>query len=241
MLEPVHASGDDRTIRLAALLAMVLLAGCVSPNTYSTPRTVQAGKMILTAATEFSDVTTNSPKKDSDDIEYMPWLPTVIFRLGVADATDVGLASKNFSSFGVDVKHTLVRGRFDLAIDPALQLFGYPTDRNNEDLYFVAGHLPLLFGLNISRSFSLVGAVGATLTASDTYGVEDTTLLTDAASDEVVMARGTLGFDWRITQSVAIHPEATVLHGFQYSTTGVVAGIGISFGALPSYADIDAP
>lgn len=222
-------------------LAVVVLNGCVSPNTYSTPRTVEAGKVVLTAAAEFSDVTTDSSAKDPDDYEYMPYLPTVIVRLGVADATDVGLAEKNFTSFGLDVKHTFVRGRFDLAIDPALQLFGYPTDRNNEDIYFVSGHLPLLFGLNISRRFSVVGAVGATLTASDTYHGDEVTLLTDAATDEFVMARGTLGFDWRITQSVAIHPEATVLRGFQHSTTAVVAGIGISFGSLPSYADLDAP
>ncbi len=53
------------------------------------------------------------------------------------------------------------------------------------------------------------------------------------------IARLGVGADFRIVPGFALHPELTLLRGFGgENTIDYIAGIGLVFGAMPSYDDV---
>lgn len=211
-------------------IASCVSSGCVNPNTYSTPRTVPQGGITVTGAFEAFDLRTNTSRlRPWDQRQYAPLPPSVILRYGAGPRTDVGFSMTNFAALGVDVKHNFVRGDVDLAIAPAFQL--QPAAVSS----LMALHVPVLLGINVSRDVSLVAAAGATGVRATHRFVSDVEASGAALDAEAILARGSLGVDFRLTQSVAFHPEVTMLRGFRHDTTLWLVGLGVTMGRLPSF------
>jgi hypothetical protein len=230
-------------IRLGALGAMAALCtGCPNPNTYGTPRTTPVGKISHTVAAEgfhYGVDSTNRPG-GTQFSGTAPTLPTYQLRVGVLDTLDIGARIANLSSFGGDVKWNFIKSDvFDMAIDPGFQVFHLSTSSggvstSNTEFY---GHVPLILGINVADSVSIVPTAGityalssASVSSSDASG---------AASADGIMLRGGLGFNFRISPKFAMQPEVTYLKLLNKSTdpaiSWVIFGLGFNFGALPEY------
>lgn len=230
-------------LRVGVLGALGLLCtGCPNPNTYGTPRTTPAGKISHTIAAEGFrygvDRTGNGGTVDSGTL---PNGPTYMLRVGVLDTLDVGARIANLTSFGADVKWNFIKSEvFDMAIDPGFQVFhiGGSSDGVSTSYTQLYGHVPLIFGINVAESVSIVPTAGITYGHSSASATnrEGTSA---AASIDGIMARGGLGFNFRITPKFALHPEVTYLKYLdkddEPSISWVIFGLGFNFGNLPQY------
>jgi len=227
-------------MRLGMLgVAGLLCTGCPNPNTYGTPRTTPVGKISHSVAAEaFGFSATDGPTGTSANAT-VPTLPTYTLRVGLADTVDIGARVSNLSSIGADVKWNFLKSEmFDMAIDPGFQFFyvaGTGASFSTLNL-----HGPLMFGINAGDSVSIVPTVGvsyAYATASANFDTSDGR--NSAVSTSGLMFRGGLGFDFRVTERFAIHPELTVLKSLNADNEDSVllymAGIGFNFGNLPKY------
>jgi hypothetical protein len=224
----------------------VVLAGCPNPNTYTTPRTLDPGKVQWQVSPELIGVnykTTNGSTDANGNLiktntsSVWPMLPSLGARIGVADGLEIGLRMPNLEPFAGDVKIRLMKGRVDVALDPGLQL--YFASVNGAGFAALYLHAPVLVGINFSEKVSLVLSPGLAL-AENTAG---TTFPTGVAGSSVAtgfMARLGAGFDFRLGRRFSIHPEVTVARQFTGSTDLLlcVAGIGFNFGAQPDYSDL---
>lgn len=235
---------------LFALGAASSLTGCPNPNTYGTPRTVAPGKLSHTVAVEgfgYKVKTTCSPQPCTapQDSGSTPTLPTYQLRVGLGDRFDIGARVANMTSLGADFKWNFVKSQmFDAAIDPGFQFFkvttssvdanGNSVDASTNVVYL---HGPFLLALNAGEAFSVV------LTPGVTYGVISTSVNADkgigvAQTTKGAMGRIGIGFDFRVFDSFALHPEVTFLQSFgSPSRLLYIYGLGFNFGHLPSYAD----
>jgi hypothetical protein len=229
-------------IRLGALGAIAALCtGCPNPNTYGTPRTTPVGKIQHSIAAEAWGYSVTDAETDESAGGVLPTVPTYTLRVGVADTVDIGARISNLSSIGADVKWNFIKSEsFDMAIDPSFQFFhiGTTSTAGDTSLSILYLNAPLMFGINLSDSISIVPTLGAT------YGWAsasvDSTDDSDSASGTTgVMLRPGLGFDFRISPRFAIHPEVTVLKTLkgddEDSALMYMFGIGFNFGNLPHY------
>jgi hypothetical protein len=218
---------------LVAILAP-LCAGCPNANTYGTPRTVPRGEIQHSVAVEgFGWALPGNSGIGASG--FLPTLPTYTFRVGVHDRIDIGARVSNLTSIGVDGKFNFIKGVFDLAIDPGVQAFYFPSTAGSAGIFYF--HAPILLGVNPTDWFSIVltpGIVGAVATSSINGGSGRDSVSTASG----VLARVGLGFDFRISQGFAIHPEVTMMRSFDTEGLLFNAGVGFNFGKLPSYADI---
>jgi hypothetical protein len=231
-------------IRVAAIgVAAALCTGCPNPNTYGTPRTTPVGKIQHSVAAEaigfkvHRNATSTDPGVDGS--VTVPTFPTYTLRVGVADTVDIGARIANLSSLGADVKWNFIKSDvFDMAIDPGFQFFHLATTSNGADASYSIIYLnaPLMFGINVSDAVSIVPTIGVTYGwASATVNTTDTR---DSGSGTTgVLLRPGIGFDFRIGQKFAIHPEITFLKTLKSdpSTLIYLFGIGFNFGNLPHY------
>lgn len=226
-------------IRLGALGTIAALCtGCPNPQTYGTPRTTPAGKIQHNLAAEgigySSDVGSGT----------LPNVPTYTLRVGVADTVDIGARIANLTSIGADVKWNFIKSEsFDMAIDPSFQFFhiggtstdgmGNSVDASVSILYLNA---PLMFGINVSDSVSIVPTAGITYGwgSSEVSSADETDA---AASSTGIMLRPGIGFNFRISERFALHPEITFLKPLKDQSTGLlyVFGLGFNFGNLPKF------
>jgi hypothetical protein len=229
-------------IRLGALAAIAALCtGCPNPNTYGTPRTTPAGKISHSLAAEAWGASVTDFDGDSVGAGPYPTAPTYTLRVGLADTVDIGARISNLSSIGADVKWNFIKSDgFDMAIDPSFQLFHFSVSAGSSSSSLTAVYLnaPLMFGINLGESVSIVPTLGVT------YGFASADVETEDASDSAsgtsgLMARPGLGFDFRISPRFAIHPEITMLRTLtgdgDESTTMYMFGLGFNFGNLPHY------
>lgn len=237
--------------RSGAFAAIVFISlglwGCPNPNLYSTPRTVSPGRFSHTVALEGygyigdeqipddPNTPVNEARKERRK-SYLPSLPSYLFRYGLLDNVDIGLHLHNVSSLGLDLKWNPVRGLFDLALDPAFQYFAIAGTTNQKEN--IVGHLfyfhaPILLGINPSEWFSIV------LTPGVSYGLKAGSLAgEDTASTTLgAMFRGGIGFQFRVWDNFAVHPEVTVLKSFEGPGTSFSTGIGFNFGSIPGFGD----
>lgn len=225
-------------------VAAAMLTGCPDPNTYGTPRTLDPGKVQVVIAPEAFGATYKDTNGQTQS-GFFPTTPTVGMRVGVANGIDIGARAPNLAGVGVDGKFRLLKGGVDLAIDPGAQ-FNYfsatATNGSNStstSIAIVWLHLPLLVGFNVSHAVSIVATPGFV------YGiVSGETSATSGAqgsgsASSGVGARLGLGFDFRLSNSVALHPEVTGMRFFGNSQSLVYStGLGIVFVNLPDYSDI---
>jgi hypothetical protein len=221
-------------IRLGAIgVAAALCTGCPNPQTYGTPRTTPVGKVQHSVAAE--GIGTN-------DAGAIPTLPTYTLRVGVADTVDIGARIANLSSIGADVKWNFIKSDvFDMALDPGFQLVllkGVNLIRGVEGVNAIYLNGPLMFGINVSDSVSIVPTLGGGVW----YRIS--TAGTDSA---IFMLRPGIGFDFRISERFALHPEITFLKTLNGSNEDLVGdgfgahsllpffGLGFNFGNLPKY------
>jgi hypothetical protein len=229
-------------IRVGALGGIaVLCAGCPNPQTYGTPRTTPTGKIQHSLAAEAWGYSAHDVETDTDSSGTIPTAPTYTLRVGVADTVDIGARISNLSSIGADVKWNFIKSDvFDMAIDPSFQFFHLSTSSGGEDGSFSVLYLngPLMFGINLGESVSIVPTLGVT------YGWATASVTSDDASDSAsgttgIMLRPGLGFDFRISQRFALHPEVTVLKTLKGSDEDsallYMFGLGFNFGNLPKY------
>ena len=228
--------------------AALLLCGCPNPNTYTTPRTLDPGAWQFTIAPEALGFSYNNYTATSNGVStsvggasgFSPVIPSFIARVGLVDGFDLGIHASNLDSLGLDGKIRLLKGTFDLALDPGLQGYYYsfgsgPGSESIGVLYF---HAPVMLGLNLSKDVSLV------LTPGFVYGLATTsvtssTSIQNASGTSGIIARGSVGLDLRVSPKIALHPEVTVMKSFQDAETLLyVLGFGINFGAQPDYSDL---
>ncbi len=221
-----------------AVAALALLSGCPDPNTYGTPRTLAPGDFQLQAALGGWGGTA------SGNTHFSAGLPSLGVRYGLADRVDVGARVVNFTGLGGDTKINLVRGRFDLAVDPGVQAFHIiGTAMNNQTaspVEVLQFHVPLLLGYNFDEDRTLVLTPGFVATA-----VAGNVQVTGALPDQIafatpgVGARLGLGLNIRTSDTFSWQPELTAYHEINAVDAWVyVFGIGGNIGAQPDYSDL---
>ena len=160
----------DLALRIGFLAASSLvLFGCPNPNTYTTPRTIGSGHLQGSAAVEtwgFYIPTTSASYAPAERSAIYLVPPTFTLRLGLGASWEIAARASNMSSLGGDIKWNFLKSSgIDLAIDPAYQIYQISeTDGSgtNQTQTFSYLNVPLLVGVNLSRTVSLVFTPGAT-------------------------------------------------------------------------------
>jgi hypothetical protein len=219
------------------VVAGLLSTGCPNPNTYGTPRTTPKGKVAHTVAAEGFGFSYDDPESDTAVSGTLPTFPTYQLRYGISDEFDFGARIANFTSLGGDVKWNFVRSEIiDVAIDPGFQWYNITIGSSSTNVVYLHG--PLMVGLNVAEPFSIV------LTPGVTYGFASSSLESEddrdaAATADGVMGRVGVGFDFRLSEGFAIHPEITFMKSFRDDGLLLYTfGLGFNFGKLPSFADV---
>jgi hypothetical protein len=229
-------------IRMGAICATAALCtGCPNPNTYGTPRTTPTGTIQHSVAAEAFGFSGHDVETNTDSGGVIPTVPTYTLRVGVADSVDIGARIANLTSIGADVKWNFIKSEvFDMAIDPSFQFFHLSTSSAGADSSFSVLYLngPLMFGINLGDSVSIVPTLGVT------YGWASASVASDneresASGSTGLMFRPGLGFDFRISERFALHPEVTFLRTLkgsdEDSATLYMFGLGFNFGSLPKF------
>ena len=128
------------------------------------------------------------------------------------DRLDFGFRAANFTSLGLDLKRNFLRTpSFDLAVDPMVQWAALVVDTTHF-------HLPLLIGVNLSDSFSIVATPGIMYATSNLDPSLDVGEVEQLMGTTGLSARFGLGFDARVSPKFAIHPEVTFLRALNPPT-----------------------
>lgn len=203
--------------RILATCALAA-AGCPSPNTYTTPRTLPPGKFNLLIATEGWGAVT------SDGVGFVPTLPTFGVRVGVMDRVELGARLPNMLSAALDAKINLLRGDVDIAIDPGVQWYRWRDSTSSEPVLgtgtVIHTQLPILVGFHPSANATIVVMAGPSLSTSS------------GTSSALLFGQAGIGADLRITRRFSIFPQVTFLGGFEASL--FAAGVGFNFGGAPA-------
>lgn len=213
---------------------LVVLAGCPAAQTFTTARTLPVGTVQHTIGVEslgaVVDETTCTEGEEGCVSDPIGWVaipfPMYGMRAGLTEQLEIGGRFSFAGQAGVDLKVQLVRSEaFDLAIDPSISSsFGFG--------FF---SLPILASLNIGDAVTLTLAPKASylLLFGDNDSLVDGFFLGGGANIQI-----------RIADAVAFTP------GFDYQRlmgtdeTGLAffsVGIGLSFGAFPTYGTQAAP
>jgi hypothetical protein len=231
--------------RLAGLSCFALLGllctGCPNPNLYGTPRTVAPGKVTHTVAVEGFGYRGKEGSVTNSGV--VPTVPTYALRIGVVDRLDVGLRVANMSSLGADLKLNFLKSEsFDMAVAPGGQWFTMSVSAGNSSssVNVVYLHAPLVLGLNLSPDATLVATPGVSYAYASSNTSGDGTKA--AATSDGVLGRFGIGFQYRITQGFAIHPEVTFMkHLGDNGYLLYLLGFGFNFGRIPTYGETEAP
>jgi hypothetical protein len=248
------------TLRRVALVAapflvVPVLTGCPNQNLYATPRTVPAGKVNIQASAEGVGLSaktacvngTGGASSCTDSI-YLPTLPSVGVRVGVADGVDLGARLSNLSSLQIDGKFNFIRSNtFDMAVDPGIQAAylgsvtsGSGSGSTSLGLFYF--NIPLVLGINFTHALTLVLTPGATVVLA-TDSVNSGSGTSEFATGTAPFFRMGLGLNIRATDTVSIQPEFTLLRAFNSDEAtlmnfGVGGNFGIGKGSGPDYSTV---
>jgi len=224
-------------MRTLCVLVLLCLAGCPATDTYTSARTLPPGRMQFLAA----GGGIAAPDLDASDThkvvgwEVDPAMPTPGVRVGIVDGVDIGARAPYLAELGGDLKVRLLRGMFDIALDPGVVVFHTSEDNDNVDnaIHYFAGNVfwinaPVLVDLNLSRMVSLVASPGATYVFS-----------TGAGSAAQLFATCGLGLNLRVFPWLSIQPQVSAVTAFRYAGDVFLSfGAGFSFGAQPRFDDL---
>jgi hypothetical protein len=232
-----------RHCSMISLWLAPLLCGCPNPNTYTVPRTVPEGELQFMAAPELFAY--DYQQGGSPSFGATPHL-TAGVRYGVSDRVDVGGRLSGLASPTVDGKIQIVRGVVDVALDPGAQLLyvevstlGVTQHTGPSSAAVLELYGPLLVGINLSSSLSLVASPGIGYSFG-TQRVGSINGATNAAQAVGLAGRLGLGVDIRATETLAIHPEITLMRVFDAADSVIgMFGVGFNIGMQPDYSDID--
>jgi hypothetical protein len=211
----------------------MFLAGCPNPNIYGTPRTIPKGEVSHTVALEVYAVEEPTKLDDEEDAGstwLIPTVPSYTLRWGLAERVDLGLRLSSAALLGVDTKVNFLRTDvLDLAIDPGVQ--GYYL---GGDFWATYAHLPLLTGLNVTDSVTILVTAGYSGGWTTTDDDEDST------HHAMHFARLGAGLEIRRSNTFALQPEVTVLLSRTERPLWLI-GWGLTFGpsAFDSAQDPD--
>jgi hypothetical protein len=215
----------------------LLCTGCPNPQTYGTPRTTPVGKIQHSVAAEGWGFSGHDAQTDTDISATVPNFPTYTLRVGLADSVDIGARLANLTSVGADVKWNFIKSDvFDMAIDPGFQFFHISSGTGSASVLYLHG--PLMFGINVGDSVTIVPTLGVT------WGWASATVTTTDENDSAsgttgLMLRPGLGFNFRISERFALHPEVTFLKTLDSPDGDSMLlynfGLGFNFGNLPKY------
>jgi hypothetical protein len=169
-----------------------------------------------------------------------PGLPSVGFRLGIADRFDVGARFSDFSSLEGDAKFNFLRGRVDMALDPGAQATYSNLSGQSSPIGALQLHMPLLVGFNFDEYTTLVLTPGIVTTIATTDAANIGLRAQEAAAlSSGFGARLGLGLNLHGGPRFSWQPEVTVWHDFNSVEAWVyVFGIGLNIGAQPNYQDL---
>jgi len=223
--------------RHALAILALLLPGCPNPLGYTTPRTVEPGKVVQIASLEAYDLRVGQSSL------LVPSAPSYQVRLGVVERVDVGLRLSNFSGLGVDLKLAFYQSEgLDLALDPAMQrlgvvallFWGDPELRDDPPADAFSFDLPLLAGINLQPELSVVLRGGFLFVTEAGDAEERYDWLPRDTPWRLVHAGA--GVDFRLSPRFAVHPAFSVLVDVgNAEVRGIVGGLGFAFGRLPRY------
>ncbi len=224
-------------------LVFLLGSACANPNLYTVPRTVPKNELQFVVAPEVYGFGGSLPGASGFD-RLVPALPTVGVRYGLSDNVDIGGRFSNILTTSGDIKWNPIRTpTLDVAFGVGAQFYQVVgvgdsdvADPTNESEPVFIMQLPVLFGLNLSRSFSLVPTAGI----SYAFASEVPAAASDIEQSQVIRGaflRGGLGLDFRLGDHLALHPEVTVMRGVTQMDGYLLymAGVGFIFGRLPEY------
>lgn len=214
-------------------LAALCLTGCPSMNTYTTARTVPQGTIQHTVALEGLGASVRGATV------FVPTLPTYQLRYGLTDRIDIAGRISNLTSIGGDIKFNLLRGGFDLSIDPGFQVtyLGAVSTSSGDSVSLGIAYIniPFLLQLNFSDSFGLILTPGFTYALA--YGGATSSLSGDRGvyTSSGALARLGVGVNVRVGNMFALQPEFTTL--WNPDTEGFIFnfGIGLQIGSIPRF------
>lgn len=240
-----HSHPFRSSDRLSALVGVLAGWGwgCANPNLYAVPRTVPKNTIQVVVAPEVTGFGGSLPGA-SDFDRLVPALPTLGVRYGLSKNVDLGGRMSNLLTTSGDIKWNPIRSSaFDLAIAPGAQIYQVRDvgDSDVEDpteasrTVFIT-NLPLLLGLNLSRSVVVVPTLGV----SYAFAKEAPASASDIEQSQVIRGaflRAGLGINLRLIEHVALHPEFTVMRGVTQMEGYMLymGGIGFVIGHLPEY------
>jgi hypothetical protein len=243
---PRGVVGFRRFSSFAAAVALPFVqAGCASPYTYGTPRTLPRRATSHTFGAESFGAFTTWPAQSSStrgkSRDGFVVLPSYTVRVGVGERADIGLRTSSLGfwywAFGADLKLHLLKDRMiDVAVDPMVQLtLGVGAHV----------HLPAMVGFNVAKDVTIVATPGISyvdyMRAASGIELEGAP---PAIETRGWLARMGAGINFRLTRLFAIHPEAVLFRSMQpshdapfASITWLAVGLGLSWSTQPSFAD----
>jgi hypothetical protein len=232
------AAAHSRRLLCSGPILVVLLSGCLSPSTYTVPRTLDPGEKQATLAPELFAY--NYKSNTGSMLGATLVAPSVGVRFGVSDGVEVGARLSSLFSPTIDGKIQLVRGTVDVAIDPGAQFLYFSVQGSPQTQVLLALYGPVLVGVNLSPSVTIVTSPGV--------GYELATPRLTQSNNKAEIAAGARGFAGRIGFGVdirtgrhfALHPEVTFMRVFDDAQTFMgVVGLGLNMGAMPDYSDLE--
>jgi hypothetical protein len=206
-------------MRAGALLLVLLFGGgCISINTFGSPRTVAPKELAYHAGI-------SSFVYNDDQQPGLP-IPTGGFglRVGIIDQVDVGAQLFVPVHFRADVKWNFLRaGWIDLAAGAGLAVMVYPIDEGEAHTpVLVGGDLPLMVGFNVGDVISLVPSIAPAY------------VLDPATGSGGGVFRGSFAIRIRLSDGLVLTPEAATVFDPQRATPVDFAfGLALGFGAQP--------
>lgn len=229
-------------------LACLVLPGCVSGNTYTSPRALPSGEVSVTAAIQTTSERRTVDNTDPISSSRYPTLKTRRtasyaapsfgqIRAGLGKGFEAGTrhsGSPYGVLSGVDLKWQFYRGAIEAAVDPSISYLIYAKAEFNERLTYdreltqLFSELPAIVALPLgAHQFVATAAVGG---AWFSDGKPSTGAV---QNDNGVILRGALGFRVSTTTRFSLFPEVSVLHMPFYRYTSLTGGIGVELSSLP--------
>jgi hypothetical protein len=208
---------ETHAAKISTLALAFALSGCLSANGFGVARTVLPKEVSHAAG-----LTGFAAREDSGDDILPGGGVAYALRVGLADRLDLGAAISFPAQMRVDLKYNPLRTtHFDLAVAPAAWLAYYPL-RGDETPIIVGADVPVLIGINPTETVTLIPSLGP--------GV----LVSPSNQQRAFYLRGCLGARFRLGETLALHPELTMMWDPGRGTFSDAAfGLGLVFGTLP--------